>query len=155
SLLRSMLATDPANRPQSARELLLALQRCRQVVLATPRSRRQRRLTALALGLLLIGGISLSSYLSNHQRTPALPSSLPSQATEKSIAILPFENLTNDEQNTYFADGVLEELLANLSKLSELKVISHTSVMNLPRGARQSVKEIAQQLGVADILEGS
>ena len=74
---------------------------------------------------------------------------------ETSLAILPFENLSDDKNNRYFADGVLEELLTNLSTLSALKVTSRTSVMGYPTSAPRNLKEIAKQLGVNHIVEGS
>jgi len=73
----------------------------------------------------------------------------------KSIAVLPFENLSADKQNTYFADGVQDQILTNLAKVSDLKVISHTSVRQYKTGAERNMREIGQQLGVAYIMEGS
>src|SRR3989475_11208523 len=74
--------------------------------------------------------------------------------TEKSIAVLPFENLSDDKQNAYFADGVQDEILTNLSKIGDLKVISRTSVMQY-RGKTTNVREIGKALGVSNTLEGS
>jgi len=76
-------------------------------------------------------------------------------APEKSIAVLPFENLSSDKENAYFADGVQDEILTNLAKIADLKVISRTSVMQYKTGAQRNVREIGQQLGVAHLLEGS
>jgi TolB-like protein/Tfp pilus assembly protein PilF len=73
----------------------------------------------------------------------------------KSIAVLPFENLSADEQNTYFADGVQDQILTNLAKVSELKVISHTSARQYKSGIQRNLREIGHQLGVAYIVEGS
>jgi serine/threonine-protein kinase len=73
----------------------------------------------------------------------------------KSIAVLPFENLSADKQNTYFADGVQDQILTNLAKVSELKVISHTSARQYKSGIQRNLREIGQQLGVAYIVEGS
>jgi TolB-like protein/cytochrome c-type biogenesis protein CcmH/NrfG len=73
---------------------------------------------------------------------------------DKSIAVLPFENLSDEKENAYFADGVQDDILTNLSKIGDLKVISRTSVMSY-RGAKQSVREIGKALGVSTILEGS
>ena len=74
---------------------------------------------------------------------------------QKSIAVLPFENLSDDKQNTYFADGVLDQILTNLAKVSDLRVISHTSVRQYKSGEPRNLREIGKQLGVTDILEGS
>jgi TolB-like protein/Flp pilus assembly protein TadD len=73
---------------------------------------------------------------------------------EKSIAVLPFENLSDDEQNTYFADGIQDDILSNLAKVADLKVISRTSVRQYRTGTR-NIREIGEALGVAYILEGT
>jgi TolB-like protein/Tfp pilus assembly protein PilF len=73
---------------------------------------------------------------------------------DKSIAVLPFENLSDDKQNAYFADGIQDDVLTNLSKISDLKVISRTSVMQY-KGKTPSIREIGKALGVSNILEGS
>jgi TolB-like protein/Tfp pilus assembly protein PilF len=81
----------------------------------------------------------------------AVPTAIP----EKSIAVLPFENLSDDKQNAYFADGVQDEILTDLAKIADLKVISRTSVMQYKIGVQRNLREIGQQLGVAHLLEGS
>jgi TolB-like protein/class 3 adenylate cyclase/Tfp pilus assembly protein PilF len=75
-------------------------------------------------------------------------------ATEKSIAVLPFENRSEDKANAYFADGIQDEILTRLSKIADLKVISRTSTQHY-KSAPENLPEIARQLGVAHILEGS
>jgi TolB-like protein/Flp pilus assembly protein TadD len=74
---------------------------------------------------------------------------------EKSIAVLPFENLSNDQANTYFADGVQDEILTGLCRVADLKVISRTSVMQYKAVPRRNLREIATDLGVAHVLEGT
>ena len=76
-------------------------------------------------------------------------------APEKSIAVLPFENLSRDPNNAYFADGVQDEILTYLAKVADLKVISRTSVLQYKSGVGRNLREIAQQLGVANVVEGS
>jgi TolB-like protein/Tfp pilus assembly protein PilF len=76
-------------------------------------------------------------------------------AVEKSIAVLPFENLSDEKQNAYFADGVQDEILTNLAKIADLKVISRTSVMPYKSGIARNLREIGKQLGVSHLLEGS
>jgi TolB-like protein/Flp pilus assembly protein TadD len=76
-------------------------------------------------------------------------------APEKSIAVLPFENLSDDKENAFFTDGVQDEILTNLAKVADLKVISRTSVMHYRNAATRNLREIGQQLGVAHLLEGS
>jgi TolB-like protein/Tfp pilus assembly protein PilF len=73
----------------------------------------------------------------------------------KSIAVLPFESLSDDKNDAYFADGVQDQILTNLAKASDLKVISHTSVRQYKTGAERNLREIGRQLGVAYIVEGS
>src|SRR4029078_443197 len=73
---------------------------------------------------------------------------------EKSIAVLPFENLSDDRENTFFAEGVHDDILSSLARIADLKVISRTSVQQYRAGAR-NLKEIGAALGVAHILEGT
>src|SRR5438093_5220975 len=73
---------------------------------------------------------------------------------DKSIAVLPFENLSDEKENAYFADGIQDDLLTNLSKISDLRVISRTSVMQY-RGRPTNVRDIGKALGVSNVLEGS
>ena len=73
---------------------------------------------------------------------------------DKSIAVLPFQNLSDEKENAYFADGIQDDVLTNLSKIGDLKVISRTSVMPY-RGKASNVREIGKALGVGTILEGS
>src|SRR5215470_10629930 len=73
---------------------------------------------------------------------------------DKSIAVLPFENLSADKENAYFADGIQDDILTNLSKIGDLEVISRTSVMQY-RGKAPNIREIGKTLGVSSVLEGS
>src|SRR5216117_1909258 len=79
---------------------------------------------------------------------------LAAHKVDKSIAVLPFENLSDEKENAYFADGIQDDLLTNLSKIGDLKVISRTSVMQY-RGKAPNVREIGKALGVSTVLEGS
>src|SRR3954465_2258752 len=74
---------------------------------------------------------------------------------DKSIAVLPFENLSNDKENAYFTEGVQDEILTDLARIADLKVISRTSVLQYKSGVARNLREIAQQLGVANVVEGS
>jgi TolB-like protein/serine/threonine protein kinase/Tfp pilus assembly protein PilF len=76
-------------------------------------------------------------------------------APEKSIAVLPFENLSPDPDNAYFADGVQDEILTNLGRIADLKVIGRTSVMQYKSGVARDLRRIAKQLGVVHLVEGS
>jgi TolB-like protein/Tfp pilus assembly protein PilF len=83
------------------------------------------------------------------------PNRIASSEDNKSIAVLPFATLSDDHNDAFFADGVQDQILTNLSKVSDLKVISHTSVGQYRTGAGRNVREIGRQLGVAYIMEGS
>src|SRR5205807_5020543 len=74
---------------------------------------------------------------------------------EKSIAVLPFENLSEEKENAHFADGVQNEILTDLAKIEDLKVISRTSVLIYKADSARNLREIGKQLGVAHVLEGS
>jgi TolB-like protein/Flp pilus assembly protein TadD len=73
----------------------------------------------------------------------------------KSVAVLPFENFSDEKENAYFADGIQDEILTDLAKVADLKVISRTSVMQYKNAVTRNLREIAQELGVAHVLEGS
>src|SRR6059058_293091 len=99
----------------------------------------------LALAM-VVGGIAMfSGYRVRATRA----------APEKSIAVLPFENLSPDPQNAFFADGVQDEILTDLARIADLKVISRTSVMQYKPGTVRNARSIGQALGVANLLEGS
>jgi len=146
TLLKSMLAPDPKDRPQSARELLSAVHRCYARFNPEARSRRRRVMLARAALTLAIAAIVLGVWL--YQRTRSFA------PMERSIAVLPFENLSSDKENAYFAEGIQDEILTRLSKIADLKVISRTSTQHY-KSAPENLREIANQLGVAHILEGS
>jgi TolB-like protein/Tfp pilus assembly protein PilF len=146
TLLKSMLAPDPRDRPQTARELLSAVHRCYARFNPEARSRRRRVALAAAALTLAIAAIAVGSWL--YQRTRVFT------PIERSIAVLPFENLSSDKENAYFAEGIQDEILTRLSKIADLKVISRTSTQNY-KSAPKNLREVAKQLGVAHILEGS
>jgi adenylate cyclase len=100
-----------------------------------------------------IGNPELPKKLKGHEaREEKVEASAP--ALRKSIAVLPFENLSEDKANAYFADGIQEEILTRLSRISDLKVISRTSTQRF-KSSPDNISEIAKQLGVANILEGT
>src|SRR5205823_3871101 len=106
-----------------------------------------------AVVLILIAVLVIGSFLFWRQQKPK-SSAIASAIPEKSIAVMPFENLSEDKANAYFADGIQDEILTRLSKIADLKVISRTSTEHY-KSAPQDLPEIARQLGVAHILEGS
>jgi serine/threonine protein kinase/tetratricopeptide (TPR) repeat protein len=151
ALLCSMLAAEPAKRPQSAKELLAGLRRCREAIEARPRRRRLLQLVALLF--LVVSAVSLTSYFWYRQHFRERMPATAMIAPDKSIAILPFENLSNDKDDVFFADGVQDDILTKLAKIRDLKVISRTSVMQY-RGKR-NMREIGAALGVSHALQGS
>jgi TolB-like protein/Tfp pilus assembly protein PilF len=105
--------------------------------------------------LVLLGGFLLWRFATNSQAPGVSVNAVaPVVIPQKSIAVLPFENLSDDKQNAYFADGIQDEILTRLAKIGELKVISRTSTKRF-KSAPGNVREIAQQLGVVHLLEGS
>jgi adenylate cyclase len=115
-------------------------------------------LAALLVAALITGGFLLRHRAS--QQASSLATSQPASSSAvalpaKSIAVLPFENLSRDPDNQFFTDGVQDEILSDLSKVADLRVISRTSVMQYKAGAQRNLREIAQQLGVAHVVEGS
>src|SRR5881398_983509 len=146
TLLKSMLAPDPKDRPQTARELLAAVHSCYTRFNPEARSRRKRVVLAGAASMLAIAALALGPWL--YQRTRSFT------PMERSIAVLPFENLSSDKENAYFAEGIQDEILTRLSKIADLKVISRTSTQHY-KSAPENLREIAKQLGVAHVLEGS
>jgi len=144
SLLESMLAFEPASRPGTS-ELAARLRRCSPEA----RSARRTRAALAAAGFLILGVSALFVFQRLWIQNEPL-----NFAPEKSIAVLPFENRSEDKANAYFADGIQDEIVTRLSKITDLKVISRTSTQ-LYQSKPANLREIAKQLGVANILEGS
>jgi len=173
-VVAACLAKNPARRPQTVAEI------AKRLDVPSPKTRRERRAAAksskrigiLAAIALLIGiAVICGWYFGFFQHfgkmrnvvtiqpsvTEPKASLTPSAALaapEKSIAVLPFENLSRDPDNAYFADGIQDEILTRLSKIADLKVISRTSTQHY-KSAPENLPKIARQLGVAHILEGS
>ena len=146
ALLKSMLAPDPKDRPQSARELLSAIHRCHTKFSAEARLRRRRFALATAGAVLVITAIAIGAWLYQHAQS--------STQRERSIAVLPFENLSDDKENAYLAEGIQDEILTRLSKIGDIRVISRGSTKQY-KSKPENLREIAKQLGVAHFLEGS
>jgi len=118
---------------------------------AMPRSARPMNRAwiyiVVAGAMISVGLFFLGRYTAGNRIT--------SSDEKKSIAVLPFASLSDDKNDAYFADGVQDQILNNLAKVSDLKVISHTSVRQYKTGAERNMREIGRQLGVAYIMEGS
>jgi len=117
---------------------------------AIKKHRAQVRWATVAVALLVLGAIVGGQFFFLRRPIRSL-----SGIVEKSIAVLPFENLSSDKENVYFTDGVQDQILTALAKVADLKVISRTSVMQYKSGTPRNLREIGQQLGVAHLLEGS
>src|SRR5256886_10949290 len=112
-----------------------------------------RKPVLISAACLVVAALAVATYLfwQRHEpKTSAAALGIP----EKSIAVLPFENLSSDKENAYFADGIQDEILTRLSKIADLKVISRTSTQHY-KSAPENLPEIGRQLGVAHVLEGS
>ena len=115
---------------------------------ALKKQRARARLAVAATALILLAAIVAAFVLVSKKSTKSA-----SIISEKSIAVLPFENRSEDKANAYFADGIQDEILTRLSKIADLKVISRTSTQHY-KSAPENLPEIAKQLGVAHVLEG-
>ena len=121
-------------------------------------SRSLRPILLVTAVVLMLSVAALFFWRGRTQTPPAPPPTIGTAQIvipEKSIAVLPFANLSSDQENAYFTEGVQDDILTALSKVADLKVISRTSVANYTAGPHRSLREIGQQLGVANILEGS
>ena len=117
--------------------------------LAVQKRRTRMRWAAMTTALLALAAIVVGIAIFSRNRAKSTLA-----APEKSIAVLPFENLSDDKANAYLAEGIQDEILTRLSKIADLKVISRTSTQHY-KSAPGNLPEIAKQLGVAHILEGS
>ncbi len=134
---------------------------------APVRSVRQPQFPKFLFPVALAGSVFvliISSFIYFHRApwraitstvSPAAKSNVPVPIPEKSVAVLPFDNLSEEKENAYFTDGVQGEILTDLAKVADLKVISRTSVMQYRSGAERNVRQIGQQLGVAHVVEGN
>jgi TolB-like protein/Tfp pilus assembly protein PilF len=134
---------------QQAKATLTAPPTSAPVAKPAPRSRGLTAALIIVAALAGAGGF----YIFSHRPTSA-PAPAAVVIPEKSIAVLPFENLSRDPDNAYFADGIQDEILTRLAKIADLKVISRTSTQHY-KSAPDNLREIAKQLGVANLLEGS
>src|SRR4029077_19055526 len=147
TLLRSMLAVDPAKRPQTARELLSAIHRCYTKFSTEARSRRKRSTIVATGALLVLGAVAFGTWL--YQRVQS------SAEIERSIAVLPFENLSANGEDTYFTVGMQDEIIGDLAKLAGMKVVGSQSTRSYPPGKASNLHAIGRDLGVRHLLEGT
>jgi TolB-like protein/Tfp pilus assembly protein PilF len=110
---------------------------------------RNRKLVATGVACLLLGAAVIWFFRGELVRMPLF------ERPEKSIAVLPFSNLSKEEENAFFADGVQGEILTDMARIADLKVIGRVSVMQYKSGVARNLRKIGQQLGVANVVEGS
>jgi len=143
--------TDELGNPDMPERLKSASVAAAVAAAKRPPSRRKYLFIAGAAILVLIAIAGFLFWQRGKPKTFAITSAIP----QKSIAVLPFENLSEDKANAFFADGVQDEILTDLAKIADLKVISRTSVIGYRDTAGRNLRKIGQELGVAHLLEGS
>jgi serine/threonine-protein kinase len=164
------LYTEDHGNPEMPQKFVQARHKAAPVPVAAERPRTSRS-WIIAAAVIIVAALALGGFLLSRRSAPvasgsassAIPVATPATAPvtaptaipEKTIAVLPFENLSDEKQNAYFTDGVQDEILTDLAKIADLKVISRTSVMQYKTGVARNLREIAQQLGVAHLVEGS
>jgi len=150
------LAKDPSRRPQSTAEVAQRLQLApaQTRAITTVPAKSSNRKALLVGGIAALSALALAGLYVGVLKRQAKPVSQAATISEKSIAVLPFENRSEDKANAYFADGIQDEILTRLSKISDLKVISRTSTQHY-NSPPENLPQIAKQLGVANVLEGS
>ena len=143
------LYTDDLGNPQVPAKI----QRERDAKAVVARRARAKRRNPLIFGsLIAIVAIGLGLFL---LRDRLLRRPIETQMDAKGIAVLPFENFSDDKENAFFADGIQDDILTSLARIKDLRVISRTSVMGYRGAAVHSLREIGKALGIANILEGS
>ena len=152
--------TGPQSREIPEAAIVPARNETEQVAsVAQPSHRRGFRPIPLATAAVLVLSVAaLFFWRGRTQNPPDASAKNPSARIvlpEKSIAVLPFANLSDDKENAFFTEGVQEDILTALAKFADLKVISRTSVLSYVAGPNRNLREIGQELGVANILEGS
>jgi len=149
------LAKDPSRRPQSTIEVAQRLQLpARSARITTAPSKISNKKTLTVCGIAALFALILAGLYFGAPKRQVKPVPQTSAIPEKSIAVLPFENRSEEKANAYFAEGIQDEILTRLSKIADLKVISRTSTQHY-KSAPENLPEIARQLSVAHILEGS
>jgi TolB-like protein len=164
-VVRRALEKDPERRYQSAAELRNDLKRLAQgngeteaarLAASAQRTLRRSHAVRISAGLTAAAIVVSAAFFFGSRSTvhnDATPAA--KEFSRKSVAVLPFENLTRAPENDSFTEGVQDQILTDLTQVSELKTISRTSVMRYPAGERRDLRAIGQQLGVAYLLEGS
>ena len=148
-LLVVNLYKDDAGNPSTPEKIIRAQKEQLRAI------RRQRSLLAASIvfAAIVLGG--LFWFSSRRAKNESVPAVAAVPISSKSIAVLPLENLSEEKENAFFADGIQDDVLTSLAKIKDLKVISRTSVMSYRDKAARNLKQIGRELGVANVLEGS
>ena len=146
-----MLEPDPAKRAQSPAGLKQQLNNSIAAIDGAKQKQRRRLAYSALAAAVIITCVLAASYILQRKFVSSAASEV---VPKKSIAVLPFQNLSGDPDNAYFGNGIQEEILTRLSSIADLKVISRTSTQQY-QSKPGNLREIAKQLGVANILEGS
>jgi TolB-like protein/class 3 adenylate cyclase/Tfp pilus assembly protein PilF len=161
------LYTEDHGNPEMPQKFVQARHKTAAAVPVAAEKPRTNKSWMIAAGVIIVATLALGGFLLSRRSAPvaissasspipvATPVTAPAAAPEKSIAVLPFENLSDDKQNAFFTDGVQDEILTDLARIAELKVISRSSVMQYKTGVARDLGKIGQELGVAHLLEGS
>ena len=151
------LYKDGLGNPQVPEKLQRGRRRPASAVSVRPITAPRWPKAALTIAFLVSAvALVISSLIFFNRAPPSVPvAGALAAIPEKSIAVLPFENLSNEKENAYFGDGVQDEILTGLSRVADLKVISRTSVMRYKTGPKRNLREVATDLGVAHVLEGT
>ena len=152
ALLRSLLAVDPRQRPQSVREFTEGLERCQMQITRLGRSYILRHWVVLTALFALAALVTIAVLRKNLQPGSAIGP--PTSTLLRSVAVLPFENLSPDAAETFYTTGIQEQLIADLAHIRALKVIGSDSTRVYPPGNRDPVR-IGRELGVSHLIEGS
>ena len=162
-VVAACLAKDPGRRPQSTAEVAKRLQldapRRGWARPITIRRQKKKALAVIAIATLFVVGLVGLYFGILRQSKPVAPASNPPEKqaaaiADKSIAVLPLTNMSNDKENAWFSDGVHEDIVTSLARIAELRVVSNTSVMQY-RDTKKPLRQIAGELHVAYVLEGS
>src|SRR5437764_11670974 len=151
------LYKDGLGNPQVPEKLQRGRRRPASAVSVRPITAPRWPKAALTIAFLVSAvALVISSLIFFNRAPPSAPvAGALAAISEKSIAVLPFENLSNEKENAYFGDGVQDEILTGLSRVADMKVISRTSVMRYKTGPKRNLREVATDLGVAHVLEGT
>jgi TolB-like protein len=166
------LYTEELGNPEVPQKFLQARHKAVASVPLAPEKPSRNRGWIIAAVIIIVAALAVGGYLLSRRSAPVASSSsvsspipvatpamapvtAPAAAPEKSIAVLPFDNLSEEKANAFFTDGVQDEILTDLAKVADLKVISRSSVMQYKSGVARDLRKIGQELGVAHLLEGS